>query len=97
MADVQIKFDDGAAYERMMGVWSRTAGTAFIDWLGAAKGLRWVDIGCGNGAFTELILAKSAPSSVCAIDPSDASCDGTAETIRKAGRAFDRRCRGPSQ
>nr|WP_246752458.1 class I SAM-dependent methyltransferase [Bradyrhizobium diazoefficiens] len=29
-------------------------------------------MGAGNGAFTELLLAKSAPSWVCAIDPSDA-------------------------
>jgi SAM-dependent methyltransferase len=36
-----------------------------------ARSLTWVDVGCGNGAFTELLVAKSAPSSVCAIDPSD--------------------------
>src|SRR4051812_37661799 len=67
-----IKFTDGAAYERFMSPWSRSAGTLFLDWLAPRSGLAWVDIGCGNGAFTELILAKSAPSSVCAIDPSDA-------------------------
>jgi len=32
MAD-QIRFDDGSAYERMMGVWSQLVGTAFLDWL----------------------------------------------------------------
>ena len=67
-----IKFTDGAAYERFMAPWSRTAGALFIDWLTASPGLAWVDVGCGNGAFTELILARSSPSSVCAIDPSDA-------------------------
>jgi SAM-dependent methyltransferase len=67
-----IKFTDGAAYERFMGPWSRSAGVPFLDWLAQKPGLAWVDIGCGNGAFTELILAKSAPSSVCAIDPSEA-------------------------
>lgn len=36
-----------------------------------ARSLTWVDVGCGKGAFTELLVAKSAPSSVCAIDPSD--------------------------
>lgn len=67
-----IKFTDGAAYERFMAPWSRSAGTVFLDWLAPRPGLGWVDVGAGNGAFTELLLAKSAPSSVCAIDPSDA-------------------------
>ena len=67
-----IKFTDGAAYERFMAPWSRSAGTLFLDWLAPSPGLDWVDVGAGNGAFTELLLAKSAPSSVSAIDPSDA-------------------------
>ena len=67
-----IRFDDGAAYERFMAPWSRSTGDLFLDWLSPAPGGAWADIGCGNGAFTELILAKAAPSSICAIDPSDA-------------------------
>jgi ubiquinone/menaquinone biosynthesis C-methylase UbiE len=35
------------------------------------KGLRWLDVGCGNGAFTEEIIARCAPATVMAIDPSD--------------------------
>jgi SAM-dependent methyltransferase len=30
-----------------------------------------VDIGCGNGAFTEEVIARCAPAAVSAIDPSD--------------------------
>lgn len=67
-----IQFTDGAAYERFMGPWSRSAGAVFLDWLAQEPGRAWVDVGCGNGAFTELILARAAPSSVCAIDPSKA-------------------------
>ena len=70
MAEPQIRFDDGAAYERMMGVWSRFAGDVFLDWLGLPKGLRCIDIGCGNGAFTELLIARCAPAEVQGIDPS---------------------------
>src|SRR3569623_1380638 len=33
MSDSPIRFDDGAAYERMMGVWSRLVGEVFLDWL----------------------------------------------------------------
>ncbi len=71
MAEQQIRFDDGAAYERMMGVWSRLAGEVFLDWLRLPAGLRCIDIGCGNGAFTELLIERCAPVEVCGIDPSE--------------------------
>jgi SAM-dependent methyltransferase len=67
----QIRFDDGAAYERMMGTWSRLAGAIFLDWLAPRPGLRWIDIGCGNGCFTELIVERCAPVEVVGIDPSE--------------------------
>ena len=70
MAETKSFFTDGEAYERMMGRWSRGAGTAFLDWLALPPGLRWVDVGCGTGAFTQLLLDKSAPREVQALDPS---------------------------
>lgn len=71
MAEPQITFTDGAAYERLMGRWSKIAGRQFLTWLDAPKGLRWVDVGCGNGAFTEEIIAHCAPAAVTGIDPSE--------------------------
>jgi ubiquinone/menaquinone biosynthesis C-methylase UbiE len=71
MAEQQFRFDDGAAYERMMGTWSRLAGEIFLDWLAPQPGLRWADIGCGNGAFSQLIVDRCQPSAVQGIDPSD--------------------------
>jgi SAM-dependent methyltransferase len=65
-----IRFDDGAAYERYMGKWSRLTGSAFLEWLRPQPGLRWLDVGCGNGAFTELIVECCTPASVYGIDPS---------------------------
>ncbi|MBR0701093.1 methyltransferase domain-containing protein [Bradyrhizobium diazoefficiens] len=67
----ELRFDDGAAYEEMMGVWSRSVGEVFLDWLKPAQGLRWIDVGCGSGAFTELIVAHCAPLDVQGIDPSE--------------------------
>jgi len=72
MVEHQIRFDDGAAYERYMGSWSRRAGEIFLDWLTPLPGLRWIDIGCGNGALTELLVERCAPSEVQGIDPSEA-------------------------
>ena len=71
MAETQIRFEDGAAYERMMGVWSQLAGNVFLDWVAPGLSLRWLDIGCGNGAFTELLCQRCAPSEIHGIDPSE--------------------------
>jgi ubiquinone/menaquinone biosynthesis C-methylase UbiE len=71
MAEPQIRFEDGAGYERMMGKWSQLAGSVFLDWLRLPPALRWVDVGCGNGAFTQLIVDQSSPSEVHGIDPSE--------------------------
>ncbi|MES2524420.1 MAG: class I SAM-dependent methyltransferase [Gemmatimonadota bacterium] len=68
----EIRFDDGAAYERYMGAWSQLAGAAFLAWLAPHPGLRWLDVGCGNGAFTEMIVDECSPVSVHGIDPSEA-------------------------
>lgn len=68
--DPQVRFNDGAAYERMMGEWSRIVGDIFLEWLQPARNLTWADIGCGNGAFTQLIVDRCAPKRVLGIDPS---------------------------
>jgi SAM-dependent methyltransferase len=65
-----IRFDDGAAYERYMGKWSQLAGDAFLRWLSPPPQLRWLDVGCGNGAFTEMLVERCAPASVHGLDPS---------------------------
>jgi trans-aconitate methyltransferase len=72
MTQQPIRFDDGAAYGRGMGVWSQLAGQVFLDWLAPSSGLRWIDIGCGSGAFTELLAQRCAPAELQGIDPSEA-------------------------
>ena len=67
-----IQFTDGAGYERYMGTWSRLVGETFLDWLSSPPNLRWLDVGCGNGAFTERIIARCEPLAVDGIDPSEA-------------------------
>ena len=66
----QSQFNDGETYERLMGRWSRMVGVQFVDWVSPAKELRWLDAGCGNGAFTEEIFANCQPAAVTGIDPS---------------------------
>ena len=63
MASTDNLFTDGDAYERMMGRWSRLAGATFLHWLDPPKNLRWLDAGCGNGAFTEELISRCSPAS----------------------------------
>ena len=94
MSEQPIKFDDGEAYEHGMGIYSRLVGTEFLDWLAPAPALRWVDVGCGNGAFTELLLQRAAPTEVEAVDPSEGQLAyarnraGTAGAVYRQGDAM---------
>ena len=71
----QIRFDDGAAYETYMGVWSRKVGEELLAWLAAPSGLSWLDVGCGNGAFTALLAERVQPAAILGVDPSPAQLD----------------------
>lgn len=72
MNDNQIRFDGVAAYERLMGIWGRLAGEDFLNWLTPAPGQRWIDIGRGNGAFTDLLAQRCVPEEIRGVDPSEA-------------------------
>ena len=65
------RWTGGDDYERWIGRWSRPIGAAFVDWLGVAPGRRWLDVGCGTGALSEVILERADPARVIGIDPSD--------------------------
>lgn len=72
VGEQSIRFEDGDAYERGMSPWSRLAGQTFVDWLAPPLGMRWLDVGCGTGAFTELIAARCAPLELLGVDPNEA-------------------------
>lgn len=66
----EIRFRDGATYERYMGRWSQLVGETFLNWLDPASAQQWLDVGCGNGAFTEMVLGRCSPASTHGVDPS---------------------------
>src|SRR5947209_9917854 len=88
MAEVKITFDAADDYERYMGRWSRAIGERFLAWLDAAKSARWLDVGCGTGAFSELILRHCAPASLNGIDPSPEQIDYARKAL-PGPRRFD--------
>ena len=61
----------GDSYDSYMGRWSRQVAPHFLDRLGARDGLDWLEVGCGTGALSAAIVARHAPKSLIAIDPSE--------------------------
>ena len=59
----------GDAYEPYVGRWSRLVAREFLAWLAVPPGAAWLDVGCGTGALTSVILADAAPARVEAVDP----------------------------
>ena len=89
MSEPKIKFEDGAAYERMMGVWSQLIGVEFLQWLSPAPDQRWIDIGCGNGTFSEQIVDFCSPQEVQGIDPSKAQISFAKTRLGKKQATFE--------
>ncbi len=75
MSAPAISFDDSAAYERFMGRWSRAVGPVFLEWLASSRSGRWLEVGCGTGIFTQLLVDTCAPDTVVAVDSSQAQID----------------------
>ena len=57
-------FDDGAAYELMMGRWSALVAHPFLGWLALPAGLEWLDDGCGDGSFTRAVGRRWSASTL---------------------------------
>jgi ubiquinone/menaquinone biosynthesis C-methylase UbiE len=53
--------------------------------------LRWIDIGCGNGAFTELLVEHCSPLEVHGLDPSERQLAFARTRAATRGVAF---CKG---
>jgi len=89
MPPEQIRFNDGAAYEEFMGKWSRLAGDDFLTWLDPALGWRWIDVGCGNGAFTAMLVERCAPAAVQGIDPAPEQIAFARKRLHERPARFD--------
>jgi SAM-dependent methyltransferase len=84
MSDVKVVFDAAADYENYMGRWSRALGKEFLAWLAPAKNASWLDVGCGTGAFSELLVKTVEPRSVSGVDPAPAQIEYAVKHIKGA-------------
>lgn len=60
----------GIAYEKFMGRWSTRVAQRFLSWLAIPPARSWVDVGCGTGSLTKLILETYQPKEIISIDSS---------------------------
>ena len=60
----------GNLYERFMGRWSVLIAQEFLAWLAVPPARSWLDVGCGTGSLTQLILNRYQPKEVVALDSS---------------------------
>ena len=63
-------WQSGIAYEKFMGRWSSVVAKKFLSWFDIPQTHSWLDIGCGTGSLTKLILETNRPKEVIAIDSS---------------------------
>jgi SAM-dependent methyltransferase len=86
--DTRVAFDDGDAYERYMGRWSRAIAEEFLVWLNAPPHRSWLDVGCGGGVLTELVLKHAAPEHIVGIDPSRQQVDYATRRVKASEAEF---------
>ncbi|HEX5014796.1 MAG TPA: class I SAM-dependent methyltransferase [Candidatus Limnocylindrales bacterium] len=58
------------SYDRFMGIWAQQLARPFADFAGVASGMRVLDVGCGPGALTTELVARTGADHVAAVDPS---------------------------
>ncbi|HVE48129.1 MAG TPA: methyltransferase domain-containing protein [Casimicrobiaceae bacterium] len=83
-APALVRFDDSEAYERFMGPWSRAVAPTFIEWLAVSDGMHWLDVGCGTGILTNVVLGSMNPKAVQAIDVAASQVTRAAQHLRGA-------------
>ena len=60
----------GDLYEPYVGRWSRLVAREFLVWLSMPAGKDWLDVGCGTGALTQVILDHASPNLIKSVDAS---------------------------
>jgi SAM-dependent methyltransferase len=59
-----------SAYDAFMGRFSRLLSPQMADLAGVARGLQVLDVGCGPGALTSVLVDRVGADQVSAVDPS---------------------------
>lgn len=69
------------AYDAFMGRYSRRLSEPMADLAGVSAGQRAIDVGCGPGVLTEVLVARLGAHRVAAVDPSQPFVAATASRL----------------
>jgi len=91
---MQDSWKSGDPYEYFMGRWSRLVAQLFVEWLSPESGLKWLDVGCGSGALSEVIILGFEPAELIALDQSEGFINAVRDRLGdkaqyKVGNALD--------
>jgi len=81
-------WQSGNPYERFMGRWSCLIAQDFLNWMEIPHKSSWLDIGCGTGVLTKLILEHHRPKTLLAIDSSEKFISHAKKTINDTSIRF---------
>jgi SAM-dependent methyltransferase len=97
-----MAFNSADAYARFMGRFSEPLAPVFADFAGLGPEAQVLDVGCGPGVLTEVLVDRHGAGAVSAIDPSEAFVEaarsrlpeldvrvGSAESLPYADDTFD--------
>jgi len=70
MPQLVDSWQSGHAYAQFVGRWSNRIAHPFLGWLPVSSNKDWLDVGCGTGVLSSLILNSKQPREILAIDSS---------------------------
>jgi ubiquinone/menaquinone biosynthesis C-methylase UbiE len=77
-----------AAYEQFMGRWSRQLSRRFVEFTGLSDGDCILDVGCGTGSLTAVLLGAAGVKNIVGIDLAEVYLESARKTIKDPRVSF---------
>lgn len=83
-----MTYSNPAAYDRFMGRWSARLAPLFVRFAGVDDGQRVLDVGCGTGSLSRMLLSDSKAIRVEGVDPIAAYVEFARQAINDSRAEF---------